>query len=490
MVFANVEPVQAAAPITGLVASAQRPTGDGRWVQGMSWVPERCGFTTDGWSPCETHRKAIGAPPGIVDYMPPGFSVGERCTTLSERDIAEAEDRVRRQTEAATSYMVAQELWAGAISRRYPATVNDAPYINPYLADGNATDIGGTYSTARAALAALEAEALKVARGQRVFLHVSPEWVPHLGDSVRRQGNLLLTNNDSVVVADGGYPGTGDVTGGTSEVQNVALSGGTQSGTSEVQTIDISGSPTGGTFTLTYDANTTAAIAYNATAADVQAALEALPNVAVGDLEATGGPLPGSTVTITFQASLGNVSQITGDGTGLTGGTTPAVNTATTTEGVAPIGGTFTLTLNGETTEAIPAWASTTELQDALAALPSVEPGDVEVSGTPGDWNVTFDPSMGDVPLMTDDDSGLTGGSTPTITVTQTTAGAAATTAAGLWAYATGPVEVRLTDVEVLGDLASQIDRTSNRREVTGERIFAATFDPCIQLKVQTSALS
>ena len=43
----------------------------------------------------------------------------------------------------------------------------------------------------------------------------------------------------------------------------------------------------GGTFTLTYNGQTTAAIAYNATAAQVQSALEALNNVAPGDVVVT-----------------------------------------------------------------------------------------------------------------------------------------------------------------------------------------------------------
>ena len=45
--------------------------------------------------------------------------------------------------------------------------------------------------------------------------------------------------------------------------------------TDEVQTVTITGGPTGGTFTLTWGGQTTAAIAYNATAATVQALNEA-----------------------------------------------------------------------------------------------------------------------------------------------------------------------------------------------------------------------
>jgi hypothetical protein len=105
-------------------------------------------------------------------------------------------------------------------------------------------------------------------------------------------------------------------------------------GTNEVQTLSTTGTVTAGTFTITYSGQTTAAIAYNATAATVQAALEALSNVAVGDVAVTGGPLPATPAVITYTGNLGlqNVAAITTTDT-LTGGATAV---ATTTGGVAP----------------------------------------------------------------------------------------------------------------------------------------------------------
>lgn len=97
--------------------------------------------------------------------------------------------------------------------------------------------------------------------------------------------------------------------------------------TSEVQTITITGTPTGGTFTLTFAGSTTAPIAYNATAATVQSALEALDSVGVGNVTTTGGALPTTGVVVTFAEDLSgeDVPAITGSAAGLTGGTTPAV---------------------------------------------------------------------------------------------------------------------------------------------------------------------
>lgn len=107
-------------------------------------------------------------------------------------------------------------------------------------------------------------------------------------------------------------------------------------GTNEVQTLSISGSPTGGTFTLTFDGFTTAAIARNANAAAVQAALLALPNLDSGDVVASGGALPGTPVVLTFGGNYARmpVNAITANSSGLTGGTTPTASVAETTPGV------------------------------------------------------------------------------------------------------------------------------------------------------------
>lgn len=102
-------------------------------------------------------------------------------------------------------------------------------------------------------------------------------------------------------------------------------------GTAEVQTITPT-TVTAGTFTLTYNGVTTAPIAWNATAAAIQLALEALSNIVPGDVLAAGGPVNSTPVTVTFYGNqIGNVTQMTVSNTALTG--TMAVTT--TTAGVA-----------------------------------------------------------------------------------------------------------------------------------------------------------
>ncbi|MGE3487450.1 MAG: fibronectin type III domain-containing protein [Nitrospira sp.] len=102
----------------------------------------------------------------------------------------------------------------------------------------------------------------------------------------------------------------------------------------EIERVTITGAPTGGTFTLTFNGQTTAGIAYNAAASAVQAALEALSNIGVGDVACTGGPLPGTAVDVEFTGALAgtNVTQMTATPS-LTGGTSPAVTVTTITQG-------------------------------------------------------------------------------------------------------------------------------------------------------------
>jgi hypothetical protein len=108
-----------------------------------------------------------------------------------------------------------------------------------------------------------------------------------------------------------------------------------------VQTLTITGTPTGGTFKLSFQGIKTAAIAYNASAAVVQAALEAIISIGTGGVVCGGGALPGTAVTITFSgtnfAGLPQPLVVFETGSSdnlLTGGTTPTGSVANTTTGV------------------------------------------------------------------------------------------------------------------------------------------------------------
>ena len=106
-------------------------------------------------------------------------------------------------------------------------------------------------------------------------------------------------------------------------------------GVNAVQSITIGGSPTGGTFTISYGGQTSAGIAYNASAATVQAALQAMSSIGAGNCTVTGSA--GGPYTVTFTGTLGiqAITTITGSASGLTGGT-PTIALASVTTGVAP----------------------------------------------------------------------------------------------------------------------------------------------------------
>lgn len=375
--FTPVEPVPAGPPSTGLVASAITPNDGERWQTGMAWRSERCPQAR-GFDPCGG-EEGFGPEMGVggddlVYYRPPAFRVFSDCGTRGGQRVGSDEAaRVRRQALAVTSFMVATELETGALTRSQPYDIPDGGTgENAYLASAAATVITGEWEPL-AGLGQLEQEARQSGLGMDVWIHMPVRLVSLLGDHLIQEGNLIRTRTGARVVADAGYEGVGPL----------------DAGTSEVQTVTINGGPTGGTFTLTASGDETAPIAYNAAAATVQAALNALPSVdSVTVTGAAGGPY-----TVTFPASAGNVAQMTADSSGLTGGTAPTVVVATTTPGVAP------------------------------------------------------------------------------------------TNTAGLWMYATGPVQVRLSDVAV----APLLVWRENRWEAVADRLFAATFDPCTLHGIQVA---
>lgn len=210
-------------------------------------------------------------------------------------------------------------------------------------------------------------------------------------------------------------------------------------GNNEVQTVAITGDPTGGTFTLTFGGDTTANIDFDATAAELQAALEALDTIET------------SNVSVTKARSIWNLTTAAGADAG-----------------------TFRIEVirNGvsATTSALAYNVSTTDMQTALVALSTVGTGGVAVTGSAGSayrlgflaslgdlevriledsvidspvweggyyaaasdvgtYQVTFQNALGyqNVAAMTANAAGFTGGTTPGVTIATLTAGSAGT---------------------------------------------------------------
>ena len=146
-----------------------------------------------------------------------------------------------------------------------------------------------------------------------------------------------------------------------------------------VFTFTITGTPTGGTFTITFDAQTTGAIAYDASSATVQTAIIALSNVGASDVAVTGSA--GGPYTATFQGDLANTSVTpTASGASLTGGTSPGVTVAAVAASTASL-----WTFEPSDTDA--------DTFDSLTFEKGSSAGASRVAGVKFDeWELTFTP--------------------------------------------------------------------------------------------------
>eukprot|EP00937_MAST-01D_sp_MAST-1D-sp2_P001998 g1998.t1 len=218
--------------------------------------------------------------------------------------------------------------------------------------------------------------------------------------------------------------------------------------TLEVQTATCIG--TGGTFKLSFNrdgtAEETTALAFDATAATVKAALEALGSVREVAVTLSTGTAacaasPGVGIAITFTSELGDLPALTTDVASLTGAGA-GVSVAETTKGreagwfevqtatCVANSGTFTLTFRSVTSAAI-AWdATAATLTTALQAMDTIDEvavtfstGTAACAASPGvGIAITFKSELGDVPALTAGVASLQGGA-GTISVVETTKG-------------------------------------------------------------------
>ena len=117
---------------------------------------------------------------------------------------------------------------------------------------------------------ASEQKILRVANNRGACCHVA-------GDiDFDKHNNLWLVTGDDT-------PAGGGNSGGFAPHNDLK--------TDETQTVRVTNA-TGGTFTLTFNGQTTAPLAFNATAAQIRAALRgAVSNIGAGNIQATGGPV-------------------------------------------------------------------------------------------------------------------------------------------------------------------------------------------------------
>ena len=156
---------------------------------------------------------------------------------------------------------------------------------------------------AAAAVLVVEASALTISTGAITFPDVTLD-----GTDQTVNGSTSAWRADA----------SGESGGWNVTVASTALDGG------EVQ--EVSNNATGGNFTLMFTGQTTAPINYNASAASVESALEALSNIT--DVSVTGSGTAGDPWVVAFvDPGKQNVAEMTADDTNLTGGTSTITTT-------------------------------------------------------------------------------------------------------------------------------------------------------------------
>lgn len=215
--FSVIEPPRQTPPRVSLLASAEEVNDNTRWQAGITFEPVGCGFSggqfvgcADSETPSSLTVKSVGGEGGapsvpVVEYEPYTLWASDQCSpaTFQSRDFV---DRATARYLATESAFMANEFWDGNVAQ-------GASFPNFYLANGDATDVGsGDVFPVEIGLPVLQnAVGMSGFYFGRYMIHaprdVASAW--YKAGLVRREGALLLDAFDNIVVADGGYPGSG-----------------------------------------------------------------------------------------------------------------------------------------------------------------------------------------------------------------------------------------------------------------------------------------
>ena len=295
-------------------------------------------------------------------------------------------------------------LSTGTFTITYNGSTTAAIPINP------AGGAGSMYFAVQSALQAITTDLVSVIGGQWLSN------VPGMGFG------LVLASHSPAAVP------TVTVASSNSAVVTVLQNG--LAHQNEIQQVWVAAS--GGTFTLTLGAQTTSAIAYNASTGTMQTRIQTDLSTTITSCTVSGSGTSAAPwiITVTSPANT-NIAQMTGNGASLTGsgqitevtaGQAGTNEVQTITEASGTSGGTFTLSFNGPTTPPILYNATAAQIQAALRALSTINT--VTVSGsTGGPYTVTWSGTQGSAKqnLLIADGSQLTGATTSLITIATAT---------------------------------------------------------------------
>lgn len=198
-------PLAVPSPV-GLIQSSPTvndPPGT-RWQAGFDYDVEGCsgGHTRD---PRDHSTKDIEAPATNPSWDPYLVWGGERCSTLGSA-ARDWQARARRLLAACEGAQIEEEFWTGAVAKA-------ESFPNRYLAseDSDVLTDSDEPTSLTDSLACLEQYLADCNCGQRGMIHATRQIVTHWTglNLVRREGNLLLTIHNSIVVPGSGYDGSG-----------------------------------------------------------------------------------------------------------------------------------------------------------------------------------------------------------------------------------------------------------------------------------------
>lgn len=218
--FARVAPPPLSPPVINLVTSARNPepvdpmTGKpARWQYGFAFEPLPNQDPQNQDPRLSTADNDVDPSP-TVETAPWWAEVIDKCSTIG----FEAHDFAARALAglaAATPKAVEKEFWDGTIAQAnswpnlflsMPAVANRGVGFGPIIINptpGTAVDLVEAFELLEGAIGDCGA-------GGRGMIHAAPQATPNfLG--VRREGNLLLTQRDTIVCSGSGYSGAGPV---------------------------------------------------------------------------------------------------------------------------------------------------------------------------------------------------------------------------------------------------------------------------------------
>lgn len=190
---------------------------DGRWVgpggytlEGLTCVVPAYTASGEFCAPSRTWAQGAALIASLADLQPFVVGAAVECSTFGspEQLLDEYRSAALRALELSQWAQIARELWTGALA----ATEG---WSNPALASASATVLSATPVSIVDGVALLEQAHAECSAGEVQVIHAPRRAVPYAdaeGIIATTPGSgRLWTANNSLVVADRGYPGTGPV---------------------------------------------------------------------------------------------------------------------------------------------------------------------------------------------------------------------------------------------------------------------------------------